>query len=303
MRAYLFLVLSSLACATPPSGSGSEGAPATSRTFNLVIIENRTDRRETVVAGESPSVTIESELTLSGRFDASGGSRVLTFYADSISLDSRQPYVYQTFMSADTMFYRSAGVVGVIDRSQTAEFDSMLSCLFRGPALKVFLSGSGVPDSSVHANERCRSGEYDRINAPVTIRAFLIRRSRGGPGTNGGGGRWRESFPVPSFSGVGFCPSIEILYRVAKTTESTTTVTVAADTTIEDHRTTMKNGEEVIIARDRFRVGGTLVVDNATGLTRSGELRIRESLELVRPHASGMVMTKDGEYTIRFELL
>jgi hypothetical protein len=303
MRAYLLLFLSSFACAPPPGGAGSSGAPDSDRPFALTIIENRTDRRETVVAGESPAVTVESELTLSGRVEASGGQGALTFYADSISFDNRQPYAYRTFMSADTMYYWSVGGVGVIDRSGTAEYDSMLSCLFGGPALQIFLSESGAPDSTAHANERCRSGEYDRINTPVTIRAFLVRREHGEPGSHSNGERWRESLPAPSFSGVGFHPSIEFLYRVVKTTDASTTVAVAADTTIEDHRTVMKNGEEVIIARDRFRIGGTLVIDGATGITRSGELRIRESLKLIRPHASGMVMTKDGEYTIRFTLL
>jgi hypothetical protein len=227
---------------------------------------------------------------------------VLTFYADSIEFYSRQPFAFRTFMSADTMYYRSGGGTSVIDRKSTADYDSMLSCLFTGPALQVFLSTSGAPDSTAHPNERCRSGEYSRINTPVTIRAFLVGRDRGAFETGGNNRRWREVRSAPSFSGIGFHPSIRFLYRVVKTTDVSATVAVAADTTIENHRTVMKNGEEVLISHDRFRIGGTLIVDRATGMTRSGELRIRESVEFIRPHASGTVITKEGEYTLRLSL-
>jgi hypothetical protein len=298
MRTRLLLIPLLFSCA-PPKGGVSNTAPPASGSFVLTIAENRTDRRDTFATGESPAVTVESDLILSGRVDVLGTNRVLTFYADSIEFYSRQPYVYRTFMSADTIYYRSGGGTSTIDRKGTAEYDSMLSCLFTGPALQVFLSTSGDPDSTVHANERCGSGEYGRINAPVTFHALLLGRDQGVFEAGGQDGRWREARRAPSFSGIGFHPSIQFLYRVVKTTDASLTVTIAADTTIENHRTVMKNGEEVVISRDRFRIGGTLVVDRATGLTRSGELRIRESVELVRPHASGMVVTKDGEYTIR----
>lgn len=301
MRAQLLLILTLFAC-TPPKGGVSNDASPAGGPFVLTIAENRTDRRDTFATGESPAVTVESELTLSGRVDVSDAHRVLTFYADSIEFYSRQPFAFRTFMSADTMYYRSGGGTGVIDRKSTAEYDSMLSCLFRGPALQVFLSMPGAPDSTVHTNERCRSGEYSRINAPVTIHALLVSRDQGALGTGGNDGRWREARSAPSFSGIGFHPSIQFLYRVVKTTDESVTVAVAADTTIENHRTVMKNGEEVFISRDRFRIGGTLVVNRATGLTRSGELRIRESVELIRPHASGMVINKEGEYTIRLSI-
>jgi hypothetical protein len=104
------------------------------------------------------------------------------------------------------------------------------------------------------------------------------------------------------FSGVGFHPSIETLYRAVESTGETVTIAVAAETTLADIRTVMRNGEEVVITTDRIRMGGTLDVESATGITRKGELRIRESMTLVRPNASGMIVTKDGEYTIRFSL-
>jgi hypothetical protein len=144
-------------------------------------------------------------------------------------------------------------------------------------------------------NDRCQSGEYERINAPVTLCAFLIPAP-------GGRDRWLDQRPSPSFSGVGFHPVIEWLYRTVATTDRDATVTVAADSTIENFTTHLKNGEEVVIIRDRIRIGGTMVIDRSTGLATHAELRVGESLQLVRPHASGMVLTKEGHYTIRFTL-
>ena len=95
---------------------------------------------------------------------------------------------------------------------------------------------------------------------------------------------------------------IEWLYRTVDTTDYDATVTVAADSTFEDFTTHLKNGEEVTIVRDRIRIGGTMVIDRSTGLPKHAELRVGESLQMVRPHASGMVITREGQYTIRFTL-
>jgi hypothetical protein len=249
--------------------------------------------------GESAAVTVEATLSLYGRLEASetASRGVVTFYADSISYVSKQPYVFHTFMSADTMRYGARG--GVVDRPGAAEFDSMLACVFRGPTLHIFLLDTGAPDSTVHVNERCESGEYEHINAPVTLSSFLVERRAAAGGERA---RWRETRAAPSFSGVGFHPEIEFLYREVDASGTESTIAVAADSTFENLRTTMKNGEEVVVTSDRFRIGGTLIVDRATGLPSRGELRIRETLELVRPSASGMVIRKTGEYTIRFSL-
>jgi hypothetical protein len=238
-------------------------------------------------------------MSMYGRLELSGTGHagIVTFYADSISYDSRQPYVFRSFMSADTMYYGARG--GVVEGQVDAEIDSMLACGFRGPALRFYLSQSGAPDSTAHLNERCRSGEYGRVNAPTTLGCFVVRRP---PASGEDRSRWRETRPAPSFSGVGYHPEIEFLYREVDASETSSTISVAADTTLDNVHTTMKNGEAVIITRDRIRIGGTLVVDTATGFATRGELRIRETLELVRPSASGMVIRKNGEYTIRFDI-
>lgn len=262
--------------------------------FELTIRVKRTDMRKTDPTVEPATLTSESEMTLFGRVERPhAGSRV-TFYADSIRYESRKPSAFQTFMSADTMYYRSAQGGGAVDHRK-AEYDSMLSCVFKGAALQVALDETGAPQTTKHLNDRCQSGEYERINAPVTLCAFLIP-------TPAGRDRWREMRPSPSFSGVGFHPEIEWLYRTAQTTDWDATVTVAADSTIENLTTHMKNGEEVMIVRDRIRIAGTIVIDRSSGLPKQAELRVGESLQLVRPHASGMVITKEGLYTIRLTL-
>jgi hypothetical protein len=284
-----FLVLASCAASVPaPKGDASR--------FELTVLTTRTDARKSHVTDDSPAVTSESETTLFGRVESSGGGAAVTFYADSILHHSLRPFAFQTFMSADTMYYRSSTGTSTINHKE-AVYDSMLSCLFGGAALRVTRDRSGAPKDADHVNSRCQSGEYERINAPVTLCAFLVR-------TPDDGDRWHDRKPLPSFSGVGFHPEIDWLFRAARTTdsESTVTVTVAADTTIEDYETVMKNGEEIVVVRDRIRIGGTMSIDRSTGLPRLAELRVGESLRLIRPHASGMVVTREGHYTIRFTL-
>jgi hypothetical protein len=282
-----FLVLASCAASVPAPG----GDPSR---FELTVLTTRTDTRKSHITDDSPPVTSESETTLFGRIESSGGGAAVTFYADSILHHSLRPFVFQTFMSADTMYYRSSSGTSTIDHKE-AVYDSMLSCVFGGAALKVNRDRSGAPKDAEHINDRCQSGEYERINAPITLGAFLVR-------TPDDGERWHDRKPSPSFSGVGFHPEIDWLFRVARTTDSEITVTVTADTTIEDYKTVMKNGEEIVIVRDRIRIGGTMSIDRSTGLPHLAEVRVGESLRLIRPHASGMVITREGHYTIRFSV-
>jgi hypothetical protein len=233
-------------------------------------------------------------MTLFGRVELTPTGAEVTFYADSILYESRSPRTLTTFMSADTMYYRSPGGGGAIDHHQVA-YDLMLSCVFGGAALRVARDETGAPPKTEHLNADCPGGEYGSINLPVTLGAFLIlapeRRDR-----------WVERRPAPSYSGVGFHPVIEWLYRTVDSTDRDVTVTVAADSTIENFTTHFKSGEEINIVRDRIRVGGTMVIDRTTGLPKHGELRIGESLQLVRPDAAGVIITREGQYTVRFNL-
>lgn len=282
-----FLLLASCAASMPAHEDGAGR-------FELTVLTTRTDTRISHVSDETPAVTSESEMTLFGRVESSGGGATVTFYADSILFHSIKPFAFQAFMSADTMYYRSSTGPGTVDHEEAA-LDSMLTCVFTGAALNVTRDRSGAPHDTEHMNDLCQSGLYERINAPTTLCAFLIQ-------TPDDGDRWRDSRPSPSFSGVGFYPEIDWLFRAVQSTDSVITVTVTADSTIEDYKTVMKNGEEVIIVSDRIRIGGTMAIDRSSRLPQRAELRVGESLQLIRPHASGMVIKREGHYTIRFNL-
>lgn len=288
------VALLTLACASSKRDTPSAAQSSDVRKFELTMLVERTDSRKSLWSDESQAVTSKSEMTLFGRVELRQADYLVTYYADSIRFDNREPFEFQTFMSADTMYYRASGGESRIDH-RTAEFQSMLSCVFEGPALRIERDESGAPGSTIHLNDDCNSGEYDRINAPVTLGAFLTR-------VPAHRDRWHERRSLPSYSGVGFHPEIELLYRMVQSSEYEVTVAIAADTTIENHSTLMKNGEEVVIVRDRIRLGGTITVDRSTRLPTSGELRIGESMRMVRPHASGMVVVKEGLYRIRFSL-
>ncbi len=309
-RLVLFLLILGLAaCGTsraprtgnnPPSGTAPDPA-STERVFLLSIKENRVDSRRSPATGEIPSVEQARALKMFGRvrLDTRTGT-VYIFYADSLVLDSQKPYEYSTFMSADTVYYRSETGQKVISRRESDDLDLMLKCLFDGPAVRIFAGDDGAPDSTEHMKKTCRSGEYGHINSPVTLAAFFCR-----PATSAmeqKTTRWRDSRLVPAFSGLGFHPSVEMLYRVVDSGDGLDRISVTADTTVRDMAFTMKNGEEVTIVSHRFRVGGTLSSDRKGALPPWGELRIREELTMLRNNAGGQIIDKLGEYTIRFTL-
>lgn len=269
--------------------------------FCLTVTEVREERKNAPDMTPMPDLTFESEMTLFGRLRvrAVEGRKTVVVYADSLLFDSRSPYVFRTFMSIDTMCYDAPGGQSAINRRQIAKYDSMLTCVFDGPALEVRYSEMGVLEAVEHFNASCESGEYDRLNLPVTLGAFLPDSAMLG---GGGMTQWRECRAVPSFSGVGFYPSLDMSYRVVDVKNGKVTIVVSADSTIDEHRTRMKNGEDIVILSDRLRVGGTLVIDTVFGIPRSGEIRVRELLELLRPRVSHAVSTKNGEYSIRFSI-
>jgi hypothetical protein len=312
MRSSLVLFLLALglvACGVsraPQTGNNtpSESTPdpvSPERVFLLSIDENRVDSRRSPATGEIPSVEQERVLKMFGRarHDTRNGA-VYIFYADSLELVSRKPFEYSTFMSADTMYKRTREGPSGVNRRDSDEVDLMLKCLFGGPAVRVYTDACGAPVSTEHPNETCRSGEYSHINAPVTLSVFFFKPAS--PGSEQTTTRWRDSRLVPSFSGVGFHPSIELLYRVVDTGDELRRISVTADTTVRDLSFTMKNGEEVTIVSHRFRVGGTLSTVRDSALPLRGELRVREELTMLRKNAGGQIVDKLGEYTIRFSL-
>jgi hypothetical protein len=201
-------------------------------------------------------------------------------------------------MSADTMYYDAREGRSIVDRKQIDKYDVMLACVFSGPALRAVYRQTGALDSINHLKDQCESGQYDRVNLPVTLGIFLPDSAALRGEENG---RWVERRELPSFSGVGFHPRLDFAYRIVKIEDETRTIVVSADSTVRDHHIRMKNGEEAVILSDRLRAGGTLVTNASLGISQSGEIRIKETMELLRPKAGHAVIKKTCEYTIRFQ--
>lgn len=316
---FIVIILIGLACASgrsgPPRKSDARdaGSPALSTSerghtaakptdylvYTLTISEHRQEQKQAALFDESSNLTFESDVKLFGRIGTRPpAGRHVVVYADSIAFDLRSPYALRTFMSADTMYYDARGGRSVVNRKHIDKYDDMLACVFSGPSLRAVYRQTGALDSISHLKDHCESGLYSRINVPVTMGLFLPDSAALQAGENS---CWVEHRDLPSFSGVGFHPRIEFSYRIVKIEDQTRTIVVSADSTVREHRTRMKNGEEVVIISDQLHVGGTLVTNAALGISQSGEIRIRETMELLRPNAGNVVINKSCEYTIRFQ--
>jgi hypothetical protein len=274
--------------------------PADTLVFSLTVSEHREEYKDASRMDEPPDATISADYVLFGRIRPRGcGGRTAVVFADSIVYKSRSPLVLSTFMSADTMYYRARGGTAPVNRSEMSDYDSMLTCLFNGPAMLVEYTSADDISSVTHFKGHCQGGQYGHINLPVTMSFFMPDSSALHGEKNN---RWKRTAAVPSFSGLGFHPRLRLSCRIVDAQNGSRTLSVNGDSTIVDHQTTTPNGEEVAIMSGRFRLGGTFTTDRAIGLCRSGEIRIRETMELSRPRVSHTVTAKSCDYTIRFRI-
>jgi len=300
-----FLVIASLAAwAAGPVSSPSRAPGETGEwarvgvPFSLSISERREEQRDPSAPDGKSKIVFETQLTLHGRFvrEDMNGRRALAVCADSITFVSRRPLAYRTFLSADTMYYHAPGGRAVIDPTALPAVDTMLACLFCGPALRAHLAAGGAVDSLQYLKAECQSGEFQRVNMPVTLGFFLPDSPTLAAEE---GARWLALRNLPLFSGVPFHPAAEIRWHAVDTDHGQATVVFSADSTFGRRKTTLANGEEAVIIRDRVRVGGTLVLERVAALPVSGEVRIRERMEILRPQLGPDPVIKYGEYTIR----
>jgi len=296
-----FLVIASLAAwaaaPMPSPRDTTECAPA-GVPFSLSISERREEQRDTSAPDGKREIVFETQITLHGRFvrEDMNGRRVLAVCADSIVFVSRRPLAFRTFLSADTMYYHAPGGRAVVDRRDVPAVDTMLACLFGRPALRAHLAAGGAVDSLHYLNAECQSGEFQRMNLPVTLGFFLPDPPSLAAQE---GARWRALRILPLFSGVAFHPAAEFRWHAVATATGQTTIVFSADSTFVRQQTKLANGEEAVILRDRIRAGGTLVLERETALPVSGEVRIRERMEILRPQLGPNPVIKYGEYTIR----
>lgn len=288
-----------------PNGAAVESGqsacpPPDTLVFSLTISEHRDEHKDAAFMDETPDVTFRSEYTLYGRIRPRvQGRHDAVVFADSILYDRRSPLALSTFMSADTMYYRASGGTTAIDRRGIPAYDSMLTCLFEGAALIArYTDGGGVADL-IHLKEQCQSGQYGHINLPVTMGIFMPDSATLRGEINQ---RWRKIVDLPSFSGVGFYPRMALTYRIVDDDGRSRVLSVYGDSTITDCRTRKKTGEALVIVSDRIRVGGTIKTDPALGLCRSGEIRIRETMQVLLPDSNQPALGKKCEYAIRLQI-
>jgi hypothetical protein len=288
-------------------------APADSadqRVFTLTIQEKRSE--QVVTPGESSTVPAEFETNsmLHGRIIVPDQTLApLAACTDSIRIATSMPFPFESFLSRDTLYYRAEGKPTVINKQIDAVIDSMLRCVFEGPALLISMrekSESSFSDRRTGEAPRartvtdqkpeCGSGEYSRLNLPVSLGFFFPHLPR--PVNDY---RWRQRKTLPSFSGLHFFPEIEISLRIVKVEGAELTVVFTADTTFEDLRLTMPSGEEIDLLEDAIHIGGTFFIDSHSGVTVKGELRIDEEITYLRPRVSTMPASKDCSYLLRLK--
>jgi|GEM_PF-5409857 len=195
--------------------------------FILSIMDKRTEKRISGGAESPVPVDFSSQITFYGRIDRDNERpyRILYTYNDSIRYLTDSPFHFESFMSLDTLTHSADAGPRMADLGYISKYDSMLSCIFAGPSLKIEFEppadslGSAphygvIPFGPAIQNLKpdCPSGEYDKINMPVSFGAFMIKIS--GPEL-AAGLRWNMKFRLPGFSGTRLYPEIEIRFQIS----------------------------------------------------------------------------------------
>lgn len=307
MALAAFLSLLFLLCPGTAAGTG-HGSP-----FTLTIQEKRSEEIVTPGADSTVPADFETNSSVYGRFIvADGQPGILHAFTDSITIAAMQPFPFETFMSRDTIYYKAEGRPNLIGKRIDAITDSMLQCVFDEPSLAISsISGSGAgpagergenamvqPRSISHRKPDCGSGEYSRLDLPVSLGFFFAGIPRADAGKDF---IWKERKPLPSYSGLRFSPELVVALRIVEVARETVTLVVNADTTFTDLRLTMPSGEEIDLLSNRIHIGGTIVIDPATGIATTGELRIEEEISYLRPRMSTLPASKRCSYLLRLK--
>jgi len=163
------------ACAmTPPGVAGSS-----MRAFSISLSEVRSEDRPGPGAGSPSRLTFRSELSLFGHI-VLRGTRVAT-YNDSLRLRSESPLAFTAFLSRDTLYAESPGGPNIAQAGDPTEYDTMLSCLFTGPALEVTYDKSMRIERTEHFKDSCQAASYQRFELPRSLGMFLLEAPRDEP--------------------------------------------------------------------------------------------------------------------------
>jgi hypothetical protein len=215
-------------------------------------------------------------------------------------------------MSRNSFIFHAEGKPAVVSTGGESPYDTMLACVFDGPALEIanppekFDSAvmsedlPGVRSPAIrNLKPDCGSGGYARMNLPVSLGFFFVRPPA--PQDEAGDMQWRELKTLPSFSGLGFNPDLAIPLRIVALDSGRLTAVFSADTTFEDVRQTLPNGETIDILAYRIHIGGTLFVAYPGGTPRGGEARIEEEISYLRPRVSMVAATKSCSSVLRLK--
>lgn len=264
-----------------------------------------TERSETAHDPKTDSLTrssFSSEITHFGHIEGTGETgpddQFAYAYNDSIRFRTEKPYRLEAFMSADTLFSRSKSANSAVSSEASGPSDSMLVCIFQGPALQLTYDGeSGT--TIEHLKMNCPGGIYRRLDLPKTYGLFVTAIPQDkAPDRHS---RWEQEKDLPSFSGLGYTPRLRLGYRVTSVEGEALNVDVNCDTTITHVSTQSPSGENVDIIANRIQVSGTLRMTSAR-FERAGRIQIREEIKYTRPALDTSVLTKTCVYEIRLEM-
>ncbi len=295
-------------------GLGDISAAAGTRLgFTFSIHEKRNERVVTPGADAAVPADFETDITLFGRIAAPGGQAAggTATFNDSIRFSTTLPFPFESFMSRDTFYFNAEGKPAVVSTGAGEHYDSMLACVFEGPALEIAVrpdspdslapqenSSAPRPPAIRNLKPDCGSGGYSRIDLPVSLGFFFMGTPANSPVKDY---TWREVKTLPSFSGMGFHPDIAVPMRIVALDSDRITAVFSADTVVEDVSKTMPNGETIDILEYRIHIGGTLVVDRSDGVPRGGEVRIEEEISYLRRRVSSLVASKSCSSLLRLK--
>ncbi len=268
--------------------------------FSLSVREYRREEQTSLRGSDPMWIEFESELILFGRLGAQacGDSIIFTAFNDSMQFKSVLPYPFETFMSRDTLYYSSDAGPNVVSSGFFELYDTMLACLFEDPALIVRFCDSCDRPYIEHLKENCESGEYTRLDLPFALGMFF-------PGAWAPSldrdSRWVEDKWIPSYSRMGYRPEIRTQARIVRIADGAATAVLSSDTTLESIHSILPNGESATIVRDAVHLGGTLILAQQNGLPLKGEIRIEESMQIIRPKLSERVIERECAYILRFQ--
>jgi hypothetical protein len=285
----------------------------TTQPFKLSV---RTVRSETVYDPETDlqsRASFDTRITHFGRIESvpePGSSERSTIanwfvYNDSIRFHTEKPYRLEAFMSIDTLFSRSKSSNTAISSETLDSSDSMLVCIFEGPALHIAQSVDHASANIEHLKTGCPGGIYRRLDLPKTYGLFITTVPKAEVPEevhHDLNTRWNQVKSCPSFSGLGYFPRLRLQYWVTGVEGGVLTVDVRCDTTISNVSAVTPGGEKVDIIANRIQVAGTLRISDST-FWHEGRFEMGEEIQYIRPQLSTDVLTKTCDYEMSLEEL